>query len=135
MVKTRKTKYIKRKPFRKTRKSRRRVYRLRGGAQKTVNLYIDDVRLEPSTVKGWDGLHLSEFVANALGVDIVNIIEDAEGNFRGLELNADIPSGRRNITDKIEFTDEEGVLKFPSDMEFVFLTADGVPKKTEVDIV
>jgi hypothetical protein len=135
MVKTRKTKYIKRKPFRKTRKSRRRVYRLRGGAQKTVNLYIDDVRLEPSTVKGWDGLHLSEFVANALGVDIVNIIEDAEGNFRGLELNADIPSGRRDITDKIEFTDEEGVLKFPSDMEFVFLTADGVPKKTEVDIV
>jgi hypothetical protein len=135
MVKTRKTKYIKRKPFRKTRKSRRRVYRLRGGAQKTVNLYIDDVRLEPRTVKGWDGLHLSEFVANALGVDIVNIIEDVEGNFRGLELNADIPSGRRDITDKIEFTDEEGVLKFPSDMEFVFLTADGVPKKTEVDIV
>jgi hypothetical protein len=135
MVKTRKTKYVKRKPFRKTRKSRRRVYRLRGGAQKTVNLYIDDVRLEPSTVKGWDGLHLSEFIANALGVDIVNIIEDAEGNFRGLELNADIPSGRRDITDKIEFTDEEGVLKFPSDMEFVFLNADGVPKKTEVDIV
>ena len=32
-------------------------------------------------------------------------------------------------------TDEEGVLKFPSDMEFVFLTADGVPKRTEVNIV
>lgn len=135
MVKTRKTKYVKRKPFRKTRKSRRRVYRLRGGAQKTVNLYIDNVRLEPSTVKGWDGLHLSEFVANALGVDVVNVIEDEEGNFRGLELNADIPTGRRDITDKIEFTDEEGVLKFPSDMEFVFLTADGVPKRTEVNIV
>lgn len=135
MVKTRKMKYVKRKPFRKTRKSRRRVYRLRGGAQKTVNLYIDNVRLEPSTVKGWDGLHLSEFVANALGVDVVNVIEDEEGNFIGLELNADIPTGRRDITDKIEFTDEEGVLKFPSDMEFVFLTADGVPKRTEVNIV
>ena len=135
MVKTRKMKYVKRKPFRKTRKSRRRVYRLRGGAQKTVNLYIYNVLLEPSTVKGWDGLHLSEFVANALGVDVVNVIEDEEGNFRGLELNADIPTGRRDITDKIEFTDEEGVLKFPSDMEFIFLTADGVPKRTEVNIV
>ena len=125
MARTRK--YKNRRP-RNTR--RRRQHRMRGGAQKTINIYIDGKQLEVNTLSEEDKIRLNIFIDTIFGSVVVSGISYAVDD-------TNIPPdfiGRQDVTDKITFTDEErDELTIP--LENFFMNEDRSLKKVEIEII
>jgi len=130
MARTRK--YKNRRP-RNTR--RRRQHRMRGGAQKTVNIYIDGKQLEVNTLSELDEIHLHTFIDTILGLGV-----DLSVVVSGISYAVDDTSippnfiGRHDYTDSIHYTDEA---KDQLNFEFANLAMneDGSFKKVEIEVI
>jgi len=130
MARTRK--YKNRRP-RNTR--RRRQHRMRGGAQKTVNVYIDGKQLEVNTLSELDEIHLHTFVDTILGLaDDISVV--VSGTSYAVD-DTKIPVtfiGRHDVTESIQYTDEDRdqlIIPFAN----LVMNEDGSFKKVEIEII
>ena len=130
MARTRK---YKNRRLRKT--QRRRQHRMRGGAQRTVNVYIDGNQLQINTLSELDEIHLHTFVDTLLGLadDISVVISGSSYTVDDTKIPVTF-IGRHDVTESIKFTDEDrDQLIIP--FENLVMKEDGSLKKVELEII